>query len=132
MNLLAISLFFAIFFSGYLAEEAALLPSYFVGHVHDSLVHLDAGRRLDRTRRDEVLYVRLVDGDALPRRLVASREARAGLPLRGVEAADALLPQGAAAVTARAFRGATPTEDNGFKLPLATRALASVIAQAKA
>jgi xanthine dehydrogenase YagS FAD-binding subunit len=49
-----------------------------------------------------------------------------------VEAADALLPQGAAAVTARAFRGATPTEDNGFKLPLATRALASVIAQAKA
>ncbi|MHA6721916.1 FAD binding domain-containing protein [Sphingomonas sp. RS2018] len=49
-----------------------------------------------------------------------------------VEAADALLPQGAAAVTARAFQGATPTEDNKFKLPLATRALASVIAQAKA
>ena len=49
-----------------------------------------------------------------------------------VEAADALLPQGAAAVTARAFQGATPTEDNAFKLPLATRALASVIAQAKA
>ncbi len=49
-----------------------------------------------------------------------------------VEAADALLPQGAAAVTARAFQGATPTKDNAFKLPLATRALASVIAQAKA
>ena len=49
-----------------------------------------------------------------------------------VEAADALLPQGAAAVTARAFQGATPTEDNRFKLPLATRALAAVIAQAKA
>jgi xanthine dehydrogenase YagS FAD-binding subunit len=49
-----------------------------------------------------------------------------------VEAADALLPQGAAAVTARAFRGATPTKDNAFKLPLATRALASVIAQSKA
>lgn len=49
-----------------------------------------------------------------------------------VEAADALLPQGAAAVTARAFRGATPTKDNAFKLPLATRALASVIAEAKA
>ena len=49
-----------------------------------------------------------------------------------VEAADALLPQGAAAVTARAFQGATPTADNRFKLPLATRALASVIAQAKA
>ena len=49
-----------------------------------------------------------------------------------VEAAEQLLPQGAAAVTARAFQGATPTRDNAFKLPLATRALASVIAQAKA
>jgi xanthine dehydrogenase YagS FAD-binding subunit len=48
-----------------------------------------------------------------------------------VEAAEALLPQGAAAVTAKAFEGATPTKDNAFKLPLATRALASVIAQAK-
>jgi len=48
-----------------------------------------------------------------------------------VEAAEALLPQGPAAVTARAFQGATPTKDNAFKLPLATRALASVIAQSK-
>lgn len=48
-----------------------------------------------------------------------------------VEAADALLPQGAAAVTARAFQGATPTKDNAFKLPLATRALASILADAK-
>jgi xanthine dehydrogenase YagS FAD-binding subunit len=46
-----------------------------------------------------------------------------------VEAAEALLPQGAAAVTARAFQGATPTKDNAFKLPLATRALAAVLAQ---
>ncbi|QJU58394.1 xanthine dehydrogenase family protein subunit M [Sphingomonas sp. AP4-R1] len=49
-----------------------------------------------------------------------------------VEAADALLPQGAVAVTARAFQGATPTKDNAFKLPLATRALASILAEAKA
>ena len=49
-----------------------------------------------------------------------------------VDEAERLLPQGAAAVTARAFQGATPTPDNAFKLPLATRALASVIAQAKA
>ncbi|MDQ4419336.1 xanthine dehydrogenase family protein subunit M [Sphingobium sp. DEHP117] len=49
-----------------------------------------------------------------------------------VEAAEALLPQGAAAVTAKAFAGATPSKDNAFKLPLATRALASVIAQSKA
>ncbi len=49
-----------------------------------------------------------------------------------VEAADALLPKGAEAVTTRAFRGATPTKDNAFKLPLATRALASILADAKA
>ncbi len=49
-----------------------------------------------------------------------------------VEAADALLPHGAAAVTARAFQGATPTADNAFKVPLATRALAAVLAEAKA
>jgi xanthine dehydrogenase YagS FAD-binding subunit len=48
-----------------------------------------------------------------------------------VEAAEALLPQGAEAVTARAFQGAMPTKENAFKLPLATRALASVIAQSK-
>lgn len=48
-----------------------------------------------------------------------------------VEEAEALLPKGAAAVTARAFQGATPTKDNAFKLPLATRALASVLAEAK-
>ena len=49
-----------------------------------------------------------------------------------VAEAEALLPQGAAAVTARAFQGATPQPDNAFKLPLATRALAFVIAEAKA
>ena len=49
-----------------------------------------------------------------------------------VEAAEAALPQGARAVTAHAFDGAKPTEDNGFKITLAERTLASVIAQAKA
>ena len=49
-----------------------------------------------------------------------------------VEEAEALLPRGATAVTARAFAGATPTADNAYKLPLATRALASVVAQSKA
>jgi xanthine dehydrogenase YagS FAD-binding subunit len=49
-----------------------------------------------------------------------------------VEAAEAALPQGPRAVTALAFAGARPTADNQFKLPLAERALASVIAQSKA
>jgi len=48
-----------------------------------------------------------------------------------VEAADAALPQGAKAATQLAFAGARPTEDNAFKLPLAERTLASVLAQAK-
>jgi xanthine dehydrogenase YagS FAD-binding subunit len=48
------------------------------------------------------------------------------------EAAERLLPQGAAAVTQAAFAGAHPTRDNQFKLTLAERTLASVLAQAKA
>jgi len=49
-----------------------------------------------------------------------------------VEAAEAAMPQGAAAVTARAFSGAKPTHDNAFKVPLATRTLAALIAEGKA
>jgi xanthine dehydrogenase YagS FAD-binding subunit len=48
-----------------------------------------------------------------------------------VEAAEAALPQGAAAVTRQVFADARPTEHNAFKLPLATRALAGVLADAK-
>jgi xanthine dehydrogenase YagS FAD-binding subunit len=48
-----------------------------------------------------------------------------------VEAAEAMMPQGARAVTQSAFSGARPTEDNRFKLALAERTLASVLAQAK-
>jgi xanthine dehydrogenase YagS FAD-binding subunit len=48
-----------------------------------------------------------------------------------VEAAEAAMPQGAAAVTALAFAGGRPTHDNAFKLPLATRALASIIAEGR-
>ena len=48
-----------------------------------------------------------------------------------VEAADAELPRGAKAVTARLLAGAKPTEQNAFKLPLAERALAAVLADAR-
>lgn len=48
-----------------------------------------------------------------------------------VEAAEALMPEGARAVTARLLEGARPTEDNAFKILLAERALAAVLAQAK-
>jgi xanthine dehydrogenase YagS FAD-binding subunit len=48
-----------------------------------------------------------------------------------VEEADALLPQGSKAVAERLFADATPREDNAFKLTLAQRTIASVIAEAK-
>ena len=48
-----------------------------------------------------------------------------------VEAAEAAMPQGAKAVTARLLQGARPTEDNAFKVPLVERALAGVIDEAR-
>ena len=48
-----------------------------------------------------------------------------------VEAAEALLPQGAKAVSARLLDGATPTADNQFKVTLVERTIASVLAQTR-
>lgn len=48
-----------------------------------------------------------------------------------VEAAEAEMPRGAAAVTARLLAGARTTHDNAYKLPLAERTLAAVLAQAR-
>jgi len=48
-----------------------------------------------------------------------------------VESAEAQLPKGAAHVIAVAFAGARPTSENSFKLKLAERILASIIADAK-
>ncbi|MEX1828308.1 xanthine dehydrogenase family protein subunit M [Luteibacter sp. CQ10] len=48
-----------------------------------------------------------------------------------VEAAEAELPQGAKAVTARLLAGAQTTQHNAMKVPLVERTLASVLAQAK-
>lgn len=48
-----------------------------------------------------------------------------------MEEADALLPQGASAVVARAFADARPTEQNKFKISLAERTLAGVVADAR-
>ena len=49
-----------------------------------------------------------------------------------VEAAEASMNQGTAAVSAKLLAGATPTHDNAFKLTLVERTLASVMAQARA
>jgi xanthine dehydrogenase YagS FAD-binding subunit len=47
------------------------------------------------------------------------------------EAAEALLPQGAAAAADRLLVGARTTQDNAFKVPLVHRTIAMVLAQAR-
>jgi xanthine dehydrogenase YagS FAD-binding subunit len=48
-----------------------------------------------------------------------------------LDAADTEMPRGAKAVAGKLFADAKPTEHNAFKLPLAERALASVLADAR-
>jgi xanthine dehydrogenase YagS FAD-binding subunit len=48
-----------------------------------------------------------------------------------VEAAEAELPRGAEAVTARLLADARPTDQNAFKLPLVRRTLAAALAEAR-
>jgi xanthine dehydrogenase YagS FAD-binding subunit len=49
-----------------------------------------------------------------------------------LDAADALMPEGAKAVTGRLLAGAAPAHDNAFKIVLAERTLASAISEARA
>ncbi len=93
------------------------------------------GRHFYHKVRDRRSYAfALVSVAAVIQRDGSGRVAFGGVASRPwrVEEADALLPRGAKAVVARAFEGATPTEQNRFKIALAERTLASVIAQAKA
>ena len=112
--------------------ETALRPGELITAV--TLPKPIGGRHFYQKVRDRASYAyALVSVAAVIRPDGTGRVAFGGVapkPWR-VEEADALLPRGAAAVTAHAFQGATPTRDNAFKVPLATRALASVIAQAK-
>lgn len=114
-------------------QDTVLQPGELITHV--TLPRPLGGRHFYEKVRDRASYAfALVSVAAVIQPDGTGRVAFGGVapkPWRMPEA-DALLPQGAAAVTARAFAGATPTKDNAFKLPLATRALASVIAQAKA
>ena len=93
------------------------------------------GTQIYRKVRDRASYAfALVSVAAVLQKDGTGRVAFGGVahkPWR-VEAAEAAIPQGAAAVTARTFAGAKSTSDNAFKLTLATRALASTIAEARA
>jgi xanthine dehydrogenase YagS FAD-binding subunit len=92
------------------------------------------GKQVYRKVRDRASYAFvLVSVAAIVQRDGTGRIALGGVahkPWR-VEAAEAAMPRGAKAVTSQLLAGAKPTHDNAFKLPLAERTLAAVLAEAR-
>ena len=92
------------------------------------------GTQIYRKVRDRASYAfALVSVAAVVQRDGSGRVALGGVahkPWR-VEAAEAAMPQGAKAVAAQLLAGAQTTHENAFKLPLAERALAAALAQAR-
>ncbi|MDM0037788.1 xanthine dehydrogenase family protein subunit M [Variovorax sp. J22G21] len=92
------------------------------------------GTQIYRKIRDRASYAfALVSVAAIVQRDGSGRVALGGVahkPWR-LEAAEAAMPQGAKAVTAQLLAGAQPTHENAFKLPLAERALAAALLQAR-
>ena len=92
------------------------------------------GTHIYRKVRDRASYAfALVSVAAVVQRDGSGRVALGGVsykPWRNPEA-DALLPQGAAAVMAKLLEGATPSSQNAFKVQLAERTLAAVLLEAK-
>jgi xanthine dehydrogenase YagS FAD-binding subunit len=92
------------------------------------------GRQFYRKVRDRASYAfALVSVAAVVQRDGTGRVALGGVahkPWR-VEVAEALLPRGAKPAMAAILDGARPTHDNAFKVKLAERTLASVLAEAR-
>jgi xanthine dehydrogenase YagS FAD-binding subunit len=92
------------------------------------------GTHIYRKVRDRASYAfALVSVGAIVQRDGTGRVALGGVapkPWR-VEAAEADLPRGAKAVTARLLAGARTTGENAFKLPLVERTIGAVIAEAR-
>ncbi|WP_422003277.1 FAD binding domain-containing protein [Reyranella sp.] len=92
------------------------------------------GRQLYRKVRDRASYAfALVSVAAVVQPDGTGRVALGGVapkPWR-VDAADEALSRGAKATAAELLAGAKPTKDNAFKVPLAERTLASVLAEAR-
>jgi xanthine dehydrogenase YagS FAD-binding subunit len=92
------------------------------------------GKQIYRKVRDRASYAfALVSVAAIVQPDGSGRVALGGVahkPWR-VEAAEAELPRGARAVTAKLLEGARPTRENAFKLQLAERALGAVLTEAK-
>jgi xanthine dehydrogenase YagS FAD-binding subunit len=92
------------------------------------------GKQIYRKVRDRASYAfALVSVAAIVQPDGSGRVALGGVahkPWR-VEAAEAELPRGAQAVTAKLFEGAKPTRENAFKLQLAERTLGAVLTEAR-
>jgi xanthine dehydrogenase YagS FAD-binding subunit len=92
------------------------------------------GTHIYRKVRDRASYAfALVSVGAIVQRDGSGRVALGGVahkPWR-VEAAEAEMPRGAKAVTARLLADAKPTRENAFKLPLVERTLGAVLAEAR-
>jgi xanthine dehydrogenase YagS FAD-binding subunit len=92
------------------------------------------GKQIYRKVRDRASYAfALVSVAAIVQRDGTGRVALGGVahkPWR-VEAAEAELPRGAKAVTAKLLADAKPTPENSFKLALAERTLGAVLSEAK-
>jgi xanthine dehydrogenase YagS FAD-binding subunit len=113
--------------------ETALAPGELITSV--SLPKPIGGSHFYQKVRDRASYAfALVSVAAIVQKDGSGRAAFGGVahkPWR-VEAAEAAMPLGARATASATFEGASPTPDNAFKLPLAERTLAAVLAQAKA
>ncbi|MBR1147107.1 xanthine dehydrogenase family protein subunit M [Bradyrhizobium sp. AUGA SZCCT0431] len=92
------------------------------------------GKQIYRKVRDRASYAfALVSVAAIVQRDGSGRVALGGVahkPWR-VEAAEAELPRGAKAVTAKLLADAKPTHENAFKLLLAERTLGAVLSEAR-
>jgi xanthine dehydrogenase YagS FAD-binding subunit len=112
--------------------ETALAPGEFITAV--TLPRPIGGEHYYEKVRDRASYAfALVSVAAVIQKNGTGRVALGGVahkPWR-VEAAEASMPQGAKAVSIQLLAGAKPSHDNAFKLPLAERTLAAVIAQAR-
>lgn len=93
------------------------------------------GKQVYRKVRDRASYAfALVSVAAVVQPDGSGRAAFGGVAHRPwrIEAAESGMTRGAKAVTEQVFAGATPTEQNAFKLVLAERTLAGVLAEARA
>ncbi|MCZ2498886.1 xanthine dehydrogenase family protein subunit M [Xylophilus sp. Kf1] len=112
--------------------ETALEPGEFVTGV--TLPKPVGGEHIYRKVRDRASYAFALVSVAA----IVQKDGRGSVAVGGVAhkpwrvaEADAALPSGARAATARLLQGARPTHENEFKVLLVERILAGVLAQAK-